>query len=157
MEDSLSCYPSLGGDQPFHQVITVIETKEKDQGQSKPFGLVYDFVGIFERLESALAFDEPPKREAFFKFMRNLQSLYEVLSPDAYLRPFLEGYLALQELYGLIRAAQPHPYVDPELTAKTRALLRQHSQTHSLEPPGMIRELGPRNWPLSKLAASTTW
>ena len=175
---------------------------EEGQGQSKPFGLVYDFVGIFEKLEAALAFDsdvvtsviqnidalkqlfatwmrgeaqqylpyargwddkakeravmafaEPSKREAFFKFMRNLQSLYEILSPDAFLRPFLEGYLALQELYSLIRAAQPHPYVDPELTAKTKALLRQHSQTPNLEPPGMIRELGPQE--LAALKASS--
>lgn len=45
------------------------------------------------------------------------------------------------------------PTWTPELTAKTKALLRLHSQTQSLEPPGMIRELGPQE--LAALKASS--
>lgn len=172
-------------------------------GLVKPFGFVYDYVGIFERLEAALAFDSDvvasvidnidalknlfakwmqedaqpylphtrgwddkakeraiqafaakDQRDAFFKFARNLQNLYEVLSPDAFLRPFIDPYLALIELFTPLRSAySDRPYVDKDLTAKTRELLRQHSTTTNLEPPGAVRELGPQE--LAALKASS--
>ncbi len=165
---------------------------EDDEGQVKPYGFVLDFVGIFEKLERALAFDsdvvgaviqnvdvlkalfakfmketapaylpltkgwddkakeraiqyfaEQNKRETFYKFFKQLQSVYDILSPDVFLREFLEDYLALAELYGQIRNAySAHAYVDRELTAKTRELLRRQSSSTRLEPPGAIHELG---------------
>ncbi len=143
---------------------------EDESGLVKPFGFVLDFVGIFERLEKALAFDsdmvasviqnidtlkllfkkymeeDAPKylpftkgwddkakeraiehfedkkrREDFFAFFRQLQNLYEVLSPDAFLRDYLKEYQALTELYGFIREAfSDRVYIDKELSAKTR-------------------------------------
>ena len=72
-----------------------------------------------------------------------MQGLYDILSPDAFLRPFLKDYLALTELFALIRNAYAdRPYVDRELTAKTRDLLRQHTSGHNLELPGAVHELG---------------
>lgn len=159
----------------------------------KPYGFVLDFVGIFDRLELALAFDsdevqsvienidalkglfktwmtetasqylpyasgwddkakertiahfeDKHRRDDFFQFIRQLQALYEILSPDAYLRPYLEDYLALLELFALVRNAyNDRIYVDKELTAKTRALLRANSSSQRLELPGAISELGP--------------
>lgn len=144
---------------------------EDEDGQVKPYGFVLDFVGIFERLERALAFDSevvasviqnidvlkdllarmlretaPPylrlargwddrakdraiehfadraARDEFFAFFQRLQNLYDILSPDAFLRPFIEDYHALAELFGLIRNAYgDRVYVDRELTAKTRS------------------------------------
>lgn len=135
---------------------------EDEEGRKKPYGFVLDFVGIFERLEKALAFDsdmvasviqnidtlkllfqkymqdDAPKylpfakgwddkskesaiqhfedkrrREDFFTFFRQLQNLYEVLSPDAFLRPYIEDYQALTELYEFIREAfSDHVYID---------------------------------------------
>ncbi len=167
---------------------------EDEDGWVKPFGFVLDFVGIFENLEKALAFDsdvvasviqnvdvlkdlfaslmrnaapeylpfargwddkakeraleyfaDKPKREAFFKFFRQLQSLYDILSPDAALRPFMEDYQALVELFGFIRNAYSNRvYVDRELTDKTRRLLRERTVVYSVELPGAIHELGPK-------------
>jgi type I restriction enzyme, R subunit len=175
---------------------------EDDDGLVKPFGFVVDFVGIFERLEAALAFDsdtvasviqnvdtlkqlfarwmeddaqqylpyargwddkakeraieyfkEKQRRDEFFKFARQLQSLYEVLSPDAFLRPYMDRYLALTELYALIRNAYgDRLYADPDVAAKTRKLLRERSTTTYLALPGEIHELGPRE--LAALKAS---
>lgn len=119
---------------------------EDDNGQVKPYGFVLDFVGIFEKLEKALAFDsdvvasviqnidvlkqlfaamikeqapeylpftkgwddkakeraiahfeDKERRGNFFKFFRQLQNLYDVLSPDAFLRPHMDDYLALAD------------------------------------------------------------
>lgn len=166
---------------------------EDESGQVKPYGFVMDFVGIFEKLETALAFDsdivasviqnidvlkelfavmmreQAPRylplargwddkakeraiehfrdtapRDAFFKFFKQLQNLYEILSPDAALRPWLEDFQSLAELYGLIRNAySDRVYVDKELTAKTRELLRAHTDNEHLDLPNAIHELGP--------------
>ena len=165
---------------------------EDDGGQAKPYGFVLDFVGIFERLEKALAFDsdmvasvirnidvlrdlfgsmmreqasaylpltrgmddkakeravvalqDKEKREAFFKFFRQLQSLYDILSPDASLRPFIDDYNALAVLFAWIRQAySDRVYVDQEFTAKTKALLQRHTQSGDLAPPTVVYEIG---------------
>ena len=164
---------------------------EDDDGLVKPYGFVLDFVGIFENLEKALAFDsdvvgsviknldvlkalfaarfaetapsylthahswndrgkeraiahfeDKERREEFFKFFRGLQDIYNILSPDAFLRPFLRDYGALASLYALIRNAYAdNPYVDKELVEKTRNLLREHTESDDFELPGAIHEL----------------
>jgi type I restriction enzyme R subunit len=180
---------------------------EDAEGLVKPVGFVVDFVGIFERLETALAFDsdvvgsviqnidvlrnlfatmlretapsylplargwddkakeraidafaDKAAREALFTFYRQLQSLYDILSPDAFLRPYIADYQALAELFALIRNAYAdRVYVDKELTAKTKALLREHTTGDNLELPGAIHELGPQELAaLRDSAASAT-
>ena len=164
---------------------------EDADGLVKPAGFVLDFVGIFENLEKALAFDsdevasvirnidvlkddfakrmredaavylplttgwddkakeraiehfdDKDDREAFFKFFKGLQNLYDILSPDAFLRPFIADYQALATLYGLIRNAySDRTYVDKELTAKTRELLQTHTESHLFDLPDAIYEL----------------
>ncbi len=167
---------------------------EDGQGMTKPVGFVVDYVGIFERLERALAFDsdvvgaviqnidvlktlfatlmretapqylalatgfddkakeraveallDKAAREAFFHTYRQIQTLYDILSPDAALRPYIDEYCTLAELYALIRNAYAdRTYVDREVTAKTKQLLRAHTTLDRLELPGTIHELGPR-------------
>jgi len=164
---------------------------EDDDGLVKPCGFVLDFVGIFEKLEKALAFDsdvvasiiknidtlkilfknymedvanpylslaqgwddkskeraigyfeDKEKREAFFKFFKQVQNIYDILSPDAFLRPYIVDYQNLARLYGLICNAYSDLYVDKELTAKTRELLKQKTTGSDIEPPGAIHRLG---------------
>jgi HsdR family type I site-specific deoxyribonuclease len=97
-------------------------------------------------------YDDKTRREAFLTFFRHLQNLYEVLSPDAFLRPYLEDYEALADLYAFVRRDLDLVSPDKELTRKTRALLRQHTSSSALHLPGAIRELGPRE--LAMLRAS---
>ena len=165
-------------------------------------GFVLDFVGIFEKLEKALAFDsdvvasviqnvdvlreafkrdmretapqylqwargrddkakeravehfnDKNTREEFYRAFKQIQTLYTILSPDAELRPFIEDYQALAELYGWVRSwFEPHPYRDEEVTEKTKRLLREHTTAYNLQLPGEIRELGPKE--LAALKAS---
>ena len=164
---------------------------EDNDGLIKPYGFVLDFVGIFENLEKALAFDsdvvgsvirnidvlkglfaklieedaaqylplargwddkakeraiehfdDKQGREAFFKFFKELQDIYTILSPDSFLRPFIDDYQLLASLYGLIRNAYAERiYVDKELTAKTKQLLQQHTESDQFALPGSIQEL----------------
>ena len=165
---------------------------EDADGLVKPAGFVLDFIGIFENLEKALAFDsdevasvirnidvlkddfskriredaavylpltkgwddkakeraadyfeDKDTRETFFKFFKHLQNVYDILSPDAFLRPFIADYQALATLYGLIRNAHSDlSYIDKELTAKTRELLQTHTESNLFELPDAIYELG---------------
>ena len=87
-------------------------------------------------------FDDKGSRETFFKFFKQVQNIYTILSPDAFLRPFIADYQSLASLYGLIRNAYADRiYVDKELTAKTRELLQQHTESDQFELPGSIQEL----------------
>ncbi len=165
--------------------------EENDQ-QVKPAGFVLDFVGVFENLEKALAFDSEEvasvienidvikalfktlmkdqarqylklatgrddkaveaaidaftnkeKRHAFYRFFKRLEALYEILSPDAFLRDFIDDYLRLARLYDLIRAAfTPKPYVDQDLMNKTRDLVRRHVDAADPAGPMKLYEIG---------------
>jgi len=164
---------------------------EDDEGQKKPCGFVMDFVGVFERLEKALAFDSDvvasviqnldvlrdlfakmmaeegaaylplargwddkskeralvalelkEDKEKFYRFFKQIQMLYDILSPDAFLRPYIEDFQALTMLYALVRNSEPHPYVDRELTAKTKSILRERTALYSVDLPNKIQELG---------------
>ncbi len=164
---------------------------EDADGVVKPAGFVLDFVGIFEHLEKALAFDsdevesiiqnidvlketfaklmretaqqylslakgsddkakeraiehfeDKAIRETFFTSFKQVQNLYNILSPDTFLHPFIEDYQALAMLYGLIRNVySDRTYVDKELTVKTQQLLQAHTEGELFELPDAVYEL----------------
>jgi type I restriction enzyme R subunit len=146
----------------------------------KPHGLVLDFVGIFDKLEKALAFDSdeinaivkdlallkqlfkakmgniaPPylalitqnfndkdvdnliehfrdkeRRKAFFREYKEIEMLYEIISPDVFLRPFIDDYAALSAIYDVVRNAYAkRVYVDRAFLKKTSELVQKHVGT----------------------------
>ncbi len=141
----------------------------------KPHGFVLDFVGIFENLEKALAFDSdeinaivkdiqllkylfqskiekdvPPylelikhgfndkdtdnlisyfrdksKRKEFFKLFKEIEMLYEIISPDKFLRPYIDTYATLSAIYQVVRNAYAkRVQVDREFQRKTNELVQ---------------------------------
>lgn len=94
--------------------------------------------------EAAIAhFEDKERREAFFKFYKQMSNVYEILSPDAALRGHIEDYQALTMLFALIRNAYGlRVYVDKEVTAKTRALLRDATTSGKIDLPNKIHTLG---------------
>ncbi|MBO9382440.1 MAG: HsdR family type I site-specific deoxyribonuclease [Roseiflexus sp.] len=166
---------------------------ESEEGQRKTTGLIVDFVGVFENLERALAFDsqdvsgvveglevlqarftelmaqgradylpltagktedkaaeavlehfrDRERREAFYAFFRELQEIYEILSPDPFLRPFLEDYEQLVGMYRLVRSAyEPHVPVDKSFLRKTAEIVQKHTQTSQIREPQATYEIG---------------
>ncbi len=174
---------------------------EDEEGRRKPAGFILDFVGIFDRLEDALAFDsdevsgvvegievlqkrfqdlmekgredylplskgkvadkaaeaviehfrDEEEREGYYKYFRELEELYEILSPSPFLRPYLEGYGHLTEIYQILRTAyEPHVSTDKSFLRKTAQLVQENTTTPVIRPPQSEYELTPEA--LKKLA-----
>ncbi|WP_338835361.1 type I restriction endonuclease subunit R [Neomoorella thermoacetica] len=157
---------------------------EDENGHQKPAGFVLDFVGIFENLEKALAFDskdiegtiqdldilknrfqemiaegrrkylaiienykqdkaaekalehfrEPQARQEYYAFFKELANLFEIISPDPFLREYLDDYDQLARLYRLLRSVEPGVNLDHELKRKTARLVQEHTL------PGAIQD-----------------
>lgn len=150
----------------------------------KPHGFVLDFVGIFDKLEKALAFDsdeinaivkdisllkelfkskmeskapayldlvtaafndkdvdnliehfrDKDRRKEFFKEYKEIEMLYEIISPDAFLRPYIEPYASLSAIYAVVRNAYTKKvYVDRAFQKKTNELVQKHIGTSQVE------------------------
>jgi type I restriction enzyme R subunit len=146
---------------------------------TKESGLIVDYIGIFENLQRALAFDlasvqtglidleilkerfaeqmaeaqtmlEPLKlhevqgrtdrivdyffdverREAYIKLFKAIEQAYEILSPDPFLRDYLDDYALLaqvyQVLYNVFDPEAEKKRVERDLLRKTDSLIRQH-------------------------------
>ena len=177
---------------------------ENENGKRKPGGFVLDFVGIFENLEKALAFDskdvqsviegldvlkarfrermatgrseylpsvkgkvadkaaeaalelfrDENKRQAFYGYFRELEDLYEILSPDPFLRDFIEDYQKLADLYALLRSAYDNQGItDRELARKTAHLVQEHTQAGVIHEAVSVQEITPQT--LRKIAESS--
>ncbi len=172
-------------DHTLLQAIARVNRPYEVEGEiRKPAGFVLDFVGIFDKLEKALAFDSdvvsgvienidvlkeqfqklmdqsvppylalarPPiddktveavidrftdkeEREKFVKLFREVETLYEILSPDPFLRDYVERYQQLAALYAVVVAAfnvKGTPIRD--LMNKTEELVRRHVTAEGLE------------------------
>ncbi|QOJ27641.1 MAG: HsdR family type I site-specific deoxyribonuclease [Ignavibacteriales bacterium] len=141
----------------------------------KPHGFILDFVGIFENLEKALAFDsdeiqavikdiellkqlfkskfdkdipgylklikhnfndkdtdnliehfrDKSKRQEFFKLFKEVEMLYEIISPDKFLSPYIDNYHTLTSIYNIVRNAYTRRIqVDREFQRKTNELVQ---------------------------------
>jgi len=166
---------------------------EDEAGRRKTNGLIVDFVGIFDNLERALAFDskdvegvvegldvlkdhfaalmehgrrdflplasgknvdkaaesvlehfrDKESREAFYAYFRELEEVYEILSPDSFLRPFLEDYQLLVEMYRLLRSAyEPNIPVDKSFLRKTAEIVQKHTAADTVQEPKETYEIG---------------
>ncbi len=174
------------------QAIARVNRPDEDEGRRKPAGFILDFVGIFDKLERALAFDsedvagvieglevlqhrftalmdrgreeylplsagrardkaaetvlehfrDRERREEFYKYFRELEELYEILSPDPFLRPFLEDYESLTAIYRLVRSAyEPHIPVDKSFLRKTAEIVQRHTRTGEILIPEEIHKI----------------
>lgn len=85
-----------------------------------------------ERAVAALA--EMTHRDKFFDFFKKLENLYEIISPDPMMRPFMDDYAKLCRLYQVIRAAvNPHRGLYSDLMKKTESIVREHAQAFGLD------------------------
>ncbi|MEX2515619.1 MAG: HsdR family type I site-specific deoxyribonuclease [Gammaproteobacteria bacterium] len=176
-------------DHTLLQAIARVNRPYENEAQEmvKPHGFVLDFVGIFDKLEKALAFDseeinaivkdlkllkllfqnkmeqkapeylalieqnfndkdvdkliehfrDPERRKEFFKEYKEVEMLYEIISPDKFLRPFIENYTTLSAVYDVVRKAYTrHVQVDRDFLRKTNQLVQEKIGTYGIQAPG---------------------
>ena len=174
-------------DHTLLQAIARVNRPYENEAQEmvKPHGFVLDFVGIFDKLEKALAFDskeinaivkdlkllkllfqnkmekkapeylalieqnfndkdvdnliehfrDPERRKEFYKEYKEIEMLYEIISPDAFLHPFIKNYGTLSAIYDIVRKAYTKKvYVDRDFQRKTSELVRKHIDTSAISP-----------------------
>jgi type I restriction enzyme R subunit len=89
-------------------------------------------------------FRDRERREDFYAYFRELEEVYEILSPDAFLRPFMEDYQRLVEMYRLLRSTyEPHIPVDKSFLRKTAEIVQKHTTTDAVHEPAATYEIGP--------------
>jgi len=166
--------------------------ENESQEMVKPHGFVLDFIGIFDKLERALAFDsdeinaivkdlallkqlfrakmeskapeylrlltsnfddkdvdnliehfrDKDRRKEFFKEYKEIEMLYEIISPDAFLRPFIDNYSTLSAIYAVVSKAYTKTvYVDKAFQKKTNELVQQHIGVANLQPVSGFLEI----------------
>lgn len=173
-------------DHTLLQAIARVNRPYNDEHQDlvKPHGFVLDFVGIFDKLEKALAFDsdevnavvkdlallkdlfknkieqrapeyvglvsdsfndkdvdsliehfrDKERRQELFKEYKEIEMLYEIISPDLFLRPYLDTYATLSAIYAVVRNAYTkRVYVDRAFQRKTNELVQRHIGTTQVE------------------------
>ena len=173
-------------DHTLLQAIARVNRPYENEAQEmvKPHGFVLDFVGIFDKLEKALAFDSdeinaivkdltllkalfkntmeqkapeylglithsfndkdvdsliehfraPERRKEFFREYKEIEMLYEIISPDAFLRPFMETYKTLSAIFQIVRKAYAKRIqVDREFQRKTAMLVREQVSSYGVE------------------------
>lgn len=92
------------------------------------------------RTERIIAhFWDEGRRESFTKLFKEQEAVYEVLSPDPFLRDFMAAYAEVVDVYETVNT-----YFDPkadlrrqqrDLLAKTEALISQHTHMQGLAAP----------------------
>jgi type I restriction enzyme R subunit len=74
-------------------------------------------------------FSDKERRELFYTFFQEIETLYEIISPDAFLRPHIDPYAKLSVLFNLLRSAYGKQVsLVKELMRKTEALVREHAR-----------------------------
>jgi type I restriction enzyme R subunit len=67
------------------------------------------------------------RRKEFFREYKEIEMLYEIISPDAFLRPFIDPYTTLSSIYAVVRNAYSKKvYVDKAFQKKTNELVQRH-------------------------------
>ena len=89
-------------------------------------------------------FADPDERAAFEELFAELERLYEIISPDAYLRPFVDRFGALAQLQALLDAAfNTKTMIVKELARKTEELVRSRVGVDGLDLLLPIQKITP--------------
>ena len=82
------------------------------------------------------------KRKEFYKFYDELSDMYEIISPDAFLRPYIDDYDTLSRMSRILKEAyEPSLLVDKEFARKTAKLVQEHTKVGKIKSKLDIYEI----------------
>ncbi len=165
------------------QAIARVNRPYEDKNNKKTCGLIVDFIGIFDNLQRALAFDstdidgiyenidalrdkfaqlieigkkdylsiftnipddqqiakildyfrDSEERKRYYEFFKSLSHIYDILSPDSFLGPYLEIYDDLTKIYLLlIYYFNSKIEINNELNKKTIELVKNNTKNTNI-------------------------
>jgi type I restriction enzyme R subunit len=89
-------------------------------------------------------FRDDGRREQFQSFISELENLYEIISPDAFLRPYLDDYESLMRVAAVMRTAfYPGLDVEKSFLRKTAELVRLNTTSRPVQLPSNVQTLTP--------------
>lgn len=192
-------------DHTLLQAIARVNRPYEHEGVKKAYGLVVDFVGIFEDLEKALSFDsdevgsvihdleklkekfadlienqseqylslfdgkrgdkkaesiieyfrDEAKRKEYQEYFKEVETLYEIISPDKCMYPYISTYTQLAQIYQVIRSAfKKQVFISKQFQNKTSALVRDHVKSSITDSSLEVYEINEKT--LQKLKESKT-
>ncbi len=94
-------------------------------------------------VESVLEhFRNDNKRQEYYEFFKELSIIYEILSPDAFLRPYINEFDTLARMYKiLLEAYEPGVMTDREFTRKTAKLVQENTKSEQIKSTLEIYEI----------------
>lgn len=96
-------------------------------------------------------FRDKDRRKEFFKEYKEIEMLYEIISPDAFLRPYLSDYATLSGIYAVVRKAYGKRLeIDREFQRKTNDLVQRHIDTAQIQAITQFVEINPETLRLIK-------
>ncbi len=82
------------------------------------------------------------RRSALQEYVSELENLFEIISPDAFLRPYLSDYDELMRIYAIIREAfYPGLDVDRSFLRKTAELVQRHTMASPITGTTGVQKL----------------
>lgn len=87
-------------------------------------------------------FMDEETRHQYYSFFKEISTIYEILSPDAFLRPYLEDFETLTRFYKILREAyDPGIPIDREFSRKTAKLVQEHTKSGAIKPALEVYEI----------------
>ena len=87
-------------------------------------------------------FRDEVRRNDLQEFISEIENLFEILSPDAFLRPYLDDYQRLMDMAATVRAAFYQGLdVDKSFLRKTAELVKEHTLSSPIAGTGKVHEL----------------
>lgn len=87
-------------------------------------------------------FKDEEVRQEYYVFFREISDCYEIISPDAFMRPFIDDFDTLARMYRILREAyEPGITVDKEFTRKTQRLVQEHTDSGKIKSTLEVYEI----------------
>ncbi|HLP79874.1 MAG TPA: HsdR family type I site-specific deoxyribonuclease, partial [Acidobacteriota bacterium] len=125
--------------------IAVLKDRFKVQieiGQIKYISLIKGKKGD-KAVESVLEnFRNEIRRTDFYEYYKELSNIYEILSPDAFLRPYITDYDTISRMFKIVKEAyDPAMFVDKEFARKTAKLVQDNTKSGKIKSNLEIYEI----------------
>lgn len=86
-------------------------------------------------------FMDETERQKYYQFFREVSDIYEIISPDKFLHPYIKDFETLTRMYKILREAFESVLIERELLRKTAKLVQEHTESSEIEDALDIYEI----------------